>query len=127
MKTSSLWLSCNTTPTKTKSGLQSCLDSLFRLVNRLYFLVFTDTRPADDFGTNPYNGDGGGYPPTSAPAYDDYPDSRPYPGEMEQPYYSEEDEMIRRMDALNVGAPPGDGYHPDDRHSPSIDGRPPGE
>ena len=93
----------------------------------MHLTDFSDTRPPDDYRSNPYNGDGGGYPPSSAPAYDDYPDSRPYPGEMEQPYYPEDDEMVRHMGALNMGAPPGEGYHPDDRRTPSIDGRPPGE
>ncbi|KAL8618746.1 hypothetical protein ACOMHN_015156 [Nucella lapillus] len=86
-----------------------------------------DTRPPDDYDAQPYttgDGGGGGYPP-SAPPYDDYPDSRPYAGEGEQPYYPEEDEMMRRMDAMNVNAPPRDGYHPDDRRTPSLDGRPP--
>ncbi|XP_070200650.1 splicing regulator ARVCF-like isoform X2 [Littorina saxatilis] len=79
-----------------------------------------DTRPPDDYGSHPYNGSGG-------PPYDDYTDSRPYPEEIERPYYPEEEEMVRRMDAMNVAAPPGDNFRPDDRRTPSIDGRPPGD
>ncbi|XP_076450470.1 uncharacterized protein LOC143286689 isoform X3 [Babylonia areolata] len=85
-----------------------------------------DTRPPDGYDSQPYStGDGGSYPPATAPSYDDYTDSRPYQGDLEQPYYPEDQELMRRMEAMNVAAPPGDGYHHDDRRTPSMDGRPP--
>lgn len=66
---------------------------------------------ANDYDGRPYNADDSYPQDGGAPRYDDYPDSRPY--------HPDDIEMARRMEGMQLGAPP------DDRRTPSIDGRPP--
>ncbi|XP_025087808.1 armadillo repeat protein deleted in velo-cardio-facial syndrome homolog isoform X2 [Pomacea canaliculata] len=87
------------------------------------------------YDPHPYDGhEGADYLSGAAPRYDDYMESQPYPGETERafypdeterPFYPQEVEMERRMGSMQLAPPATEGYHPDDRRTPSVDGRPP--